>query len=65
MSKTNRSIAGLASAVLGLALMGVAGYLSGEPAMAVSPRHTVAPTLAVSGGLLTFVVGRRLLTSES
>jgi len=64
MKKWHRLVIGYASMVFGLVLMMFAGHVTGEMTYLSATKGTTAAASAVGGGILTFVVSRRMLTSS-
>jgi hypothetical protein len=55
---------GMITMALGLALMLAAIYVSDESSLTGSTKTIAATASALSGGVITFVISRRLLTVE-
>ena len=63
MKKLVREIAGYAVLFLGLSLIILAGCSFSEDRLSPGARVVAASVAGLSGGVLTFVVSRRMLTS--
>ena len=63
LNERTRSAMGISSMIAGLALMLGGASLAGEHHWPTSTKIAVGTSSAVGGGILTFVVARRLLSS--
>ncbi|WP_394838018.1 hypothetical protein LVJ94_13995 [Pendulispora rubella] len=63
MKKLYRDIAGYVIMFVGLSLIIFAGYASAEDRLSSGARVATASVAGLGGGVLTFVVSRRLLAS--
>lgn len=66
MKPASRLYLGYLSTFVGVTLMGVGLHFAGEPQVRLGPatKSLIAGVSTVSGGVLSFGVGRRLLTSR-
>ncbi|WP_394848518.1 hypothetical protein LZC95_13785 [Pendulispora brunnea] len=61
MKKLYRDVAGYVTMFLGLSLIILAGYSSSEDRLSPGARVVAGSVAGLSGGVITFVVSRRLL----
>lgn len=64
-SEQSRTVLGFACLLLGVGLIVLAAFLSGEHRLPTSLKALSVSAFAVGGGAMTFVVARRLLTSPT